>query len=94
MQNINLSDCCLCSVNDNTSPMLCVEGCSELALCLQLLCAAWGAIGVECRIDKSLLEEGVSETNTRGLGKRAAWGPIKAMESRTEGLPEVESRNL
>lgn len=38
--------------------------------------------------------EGVSETNTRGLGERAAQGPIKAMNSRTRGLPVVRKQKF
>lgn len=38
--------------------------------------------------------EGVSETIARGLGERAAQGPIKAMNSRSGGLPEVRRQKF
>lgn len=36
----------------------------------------------------------VSETDPRGLGKRAAWGQIKGMNSRTEGLAELRNQKF
>lgn len=43
---------------------------------------------------KSLKEVEISKTTTRGLGKRAAQGQIKGMNSRTEGLAEVRNQKF